>query len=41
MYSTEACVPMTVRLVEMAGDVKGARAGWQECVVSDRTKWVM
>lgn len=24
---------MTARLVEMAGDMEGARAGWQGCVV--------
>lgn len=31
MFSTETCVPMTARLVEMSGDMEGAQAGWQGC----------
>lgn len=33
MYSTETCVLMTARLVEMAGDMEGTRTGWQGSVV--------
>lgn len=33
MYSTGTCALTTVQLMEMAGDMEGARAGWQGCVV--------